>query len=207
MLRYAITDRALYPGDEHEKQAATLRQAAHWAADDIDLIQLREKDLPAADIAALARGLLKAIAAASSATKFLINSRADIALATGAHGVHLTSVPGELTPTQVRTLYARVNLPTPIITVSCHTPDEVHRAHADSVDAILFGPVFEKVIAGQTIIPGQGLDQLRAACTAASPVPVYALGGVTLTNARACTTAGAAGIAGIRVFHHLHHER
>jgi thiamine-phosphate pyrophosphorylase len=201
MLRYAITDRALYPGCEREKQTALLRRAARWAADGIDRIQLREKDLPAADIAALAREILKTIAAASSATKLLINSRADIALATGAPGVHLTSIPGELTPTQVRTLYARVNLPAPIITISCHTLDEVQRAHEDRVDAILFGPVFEKVVAGQTITPGQGLDQLRAACTSASPVPVYALGGVTLTNAHACTDAGAAGIAGIRLFH------
>jgi thiamine-phosphate pyrophosphorylase len=201
MLRYAITDRALYPGGERERQAALVRQAARWAVDGIDRIQLREKDLSASDIAALACGILKAIAAVSSATKLLINSRADIALATGAHGVHLTSVPGELTPTQVRTLYARVNLPAPIITISCHALDEVQRAREDRVDGILFGPVFEKVIAGQTIIPGQGLEQLRAACTSASPVPVYALGGVTLANSHACVDAGAAGIAGIRLFH------
>ena len=48
---------------------------------------------------------------------------------------------------------------------------------------------------------GQGIDQLRTACLAASPIPVYALGGVTLENAAACLDAGAAGIAGIRLFH------
>jgi thiamine-phosphate pyrophosphorylase len=51
------------------------------------------------------------------------------------------------------------------------------------------------------VIPAQGLDQLRAACTVAAPTPVYALGGVTLENAPACVEAGAAGIAGIRLFH------
>ena len=49
-------------------------------------------------------------------------------------------------------------------------------------------------------MPGQGLEQLHAACIAAAPVPVYALGGVTLENAAACIAAGAAGIAGIRLF-------
>jgi len=77
----------------------------------------------------------------------------------------------------------------------------VQRARDNHADTILFAPVFEKNIAGETITPGQGLNQLRAACLAASPIPVYALGGVTLENAPACLDAGAAGIAGIRLFH------
>jgi len=201
MLRYAITSRALYPGDERQQQAALLRQASRWVADGIDLIQLREKDLPAAKIAALAREILQAIAVAASPTRLLLNSRPDIAIATAAHGVHLTAAPDELTPTQVRSVYASANSPAPIITISCHTLEDVRRARANQADAILFAQVFEKIIAGQTITPGQGLNQLRAACLAASPIPVYALGGVTLENAPACLDAGAAGIAGIRLFH------
>jgi thiamine-phosphate pyrophosphorylase len=170
-------------------------------ADGIDLIQLREKDLAPAEVAALAREILKAIELAGSSTKLLINSRADIAIATGAHGVHLTASPGELTPTQVRGLYASANLPAPIISISCHTIEDVKRASNDHAYAILFAPVFEKVIAGQTIAAGSGLDELRTACVAASPIPVYALGGVTLDNAPSCIEAGAAGIAGIRLFH------
>jgi thiamine-phosphate pyrophosphorylase len=201
MLRYAITGRALYPGDELEQHAALLRQASRWVADGIDLIQLREKDLPDDDLAALAREILRIVALASGSTKLLINSRANVAVATGAHGVHLTANPGELTPIEVRSLYASANRPAPIISISCHTLDEVRRARTNQVDAILFAPVFEKIITDQNIIPGQGLDQLRAACLAASPIPVYALGGVTLKNAPACLDAGAAGIAGIRLFH------
>ncbi len=201
MLRYAITSRALYPGNEIQQQAALLRQASRWVADGIDLIQLREKDLPAANIAALAREILQAIAVAGSPTKLLLNSRPDIAIATAAHGVHLTAAPDELTPAQVRSLYAAANRPAPIITLSCHTLEDVRRARANQADAILFAPVFEKIIAGQTITPGQGIDRLRAACRAASPIPVYALGGVTFANAAACLDTGAAGIAGIRLFH------
>jgi thiamine-phosphate pyrophosphorylase len=199
MLRCAITSRALYPGDEFHQQAALVRQASRWAADGIDLIQLREKDLSAAEIAALARQILRAIASAASSTKLLINSRPDIAIATGAHGVHLTSNHDELTPVQVRTLYRSAN--PAVITVSCHTLDDVLRARDNQADAILFAPVFEKIVAGNEITPGQGLELLRAACTAASPVPVYALGGVTQENAPACLAAGAIGIAGIRLFH------
>jgi thiamine-phosphate pyrophosphorylase len=203
MLRYAITSRALYPGDEQEKQVALVRQASRWAADGIDLIQLREKDLPATALAALAHRILQAIAAATSPTRLLINSQPNIAVATGAHGVHLTAAPDELTPAQVRALYASANLSAPIITVSCHTLEEVERAHTSKVDAILFAPVFEKIVAGQIITPGQGLDRLRVACIAAAPIPVYALGGVTLQNARSCLDAGAVGIAGIRLFHNI----
>jgi thiamine-phosphate pyrophosphorylase len=201
MLRYAITGRALYPGDDPQQLAALLHQAFRWVAEGIDFIQLREKDLPASDVAALAREILQTIAAKASPTKVLINSRPDIALATGAHGVHLTAHPDELTVAQVRSLYDSAKRPAPIITISCHTLEEVHRARVNQADAILFAPVFEKIIAGQTITPGQGLDRLRAVCLAASPIPVYALGGVTVENAPACVDAGAAGIAGIRLFH------
>jgi thiamine-phosphate pyrophosphorylase len=201
MLRYAITSRTLYPGNELEQQAALLREASRWVAKGIDIIQLREKDLPGADIAALARKILQTIAAKASPTRVLINSRPDIALATGAHGVHLTAHPNELTIAQVRSLYDSASRTVPVITVSCHSLEEVHRARVDLADAILFAPVFEKIIAGETITPGQGIDRLRAACLAASPIPVYALGGVTLEKAAACLDAGAAGIAGIRLFH------
>lgn len=198
MLRYAITSRALFPGDERQQRAALVEQAARWASAGINFIQLREKDLPAAALAELARNLLKTLA---PSTKLLINSRPDIAIAVTAHGVHLPAAPGELTPEKVRDLFAAAALPPPMITVSCHTLAEVARARDNRVDSILFAPVFEKIVAGGGGGPGRGLDQLRGACTAAAPVPVLALGGVTLENAPACVGAGAAGIAGIRLFH------
>ena len=206
MLRYAITSRALYPGNELQRQTSLLREASRWIAEGIDFIQLRVKDLPAASIAALARQILRMIAAANSPTKLLINSRPDIAIATAAHGVHLTGSADELIAAQIRGLYASAKRPAPIITVSCHTLEDIHRARVHGVDAILFAPVFEKIVDGkdsdgQIVTAGQGLNQLRAACLAASPIPVYALGGVTLENAAACLNAGAAGIAGIRLFH------
>jgi thiamine-phosphate pyrophosphorylase len=200
MFRYAITDRSLFSGNETERQAALLQQTTRWAADGIDVIQLREKDLSAGTLINLARKMLQIIALSKSPSRLLINARLDVAIATQAHGVHLTASPGELTPTQVRSLYLTAGLPPPIVTVSCHTLAEVKRATRTHADAIVFAPVFEKPLPGQITLPGIGLDQLRSACTAARPTPVYALGGITQANTPACLAAGASGIAGIRLF-------
>jgi thiamine-phosphate pyrophosphorylase len=201
MFRYAITSRTLYAGNEPQRQTALVRETSRWAADGVDMIQLREKDLPDHDIASLAHEILEAIAAAGSLTKLLINSRVDVAVGVGAHGVHLTARHGEITPAEVRSLYASAGRGTGIVTVSCHTLDEVTHARNGGADGILFAPVFEKVVEGVIVRPAQGLERLRAACLAAAPTPVYALGGVTLQNAGSCLDAGAAGIAGIRLFH------
>jgi len=203
MLRYAITDRSLLGDNEPTRRESLLQQAAHLASRNIDFLQLREKDLPAAALATLAREILASLRTHKSPTKLLINSRADIALATRADGVHLTSAPGALTPAQIRALYAHADLPTPTISLSCHTLEEVTRAAQsppdNRPDLILFGPVFEKVAAANTL-PGTGLDLLHAAALAAAPIPVLALGGITEQNTPACLAAGAAGIAAIRLF-------
>ncbi len=201
MLRYAITSRALFPGDESAKQAELLRQAFHWVRDGFDYIQLREKDLSADALAILASEILEAISATSTPTRLLINSRADVAVATGAHGVHLPAAPDALTPAEVRGLYASAKLPAPIVSVSCHTLFEVERARANQADLILFAPVFEKQLVSGQHLEGQGAGRLREACAMASPIPVFALGGVTRQNAAACIAAGASGVAGIRLFH------
>ena len=231
MLRYAITGRLRFAADEPARQAALLVQAARLAADGIDFIQLREKDLSAAALASLARRLLATLRADPThpAPRLLINSRADIAVATCADGVHLTSAPGSLTPAEVRTLYVTASLPAPIVSLSCHTLAEVARAASFAPDErptlILFGPVFEKVVAenvvaeeavdmngaaedrvleksaaSRKISMGVGLDLLRATCLTAAPIPVLALGGVTHTTTAATLAAGAAGVAAIRLF-------
>jgi len=208
MLRYAITDRARFTAesgqDEPARQAALIAQAARLAAEDIDFLQLRERDLSAAALASLARNLLATLRAHNPAPRLLINSRADIAIATCADGVHLTSSPNELTPAQIRTLYAAACLPEPVISLACHTLAEVARAASSAPNErptlILFGPVFEKVVAEKVVAAGTGLDLLRAACVAAAPIPVLALGGITPANTDSCLGAGATGIAAIRLF-------
>jgi thiamine-phosphate pyrophosphorylase len=211
MLRYAITDRVRLAAEsaqqaEPARQAALLAQAERLAAEGIDFLQLRERDLSAADLASLARNLLATLRAHNPATRLLVNSRADVAIATHADGVHMTSSPNELTPAQVRALYAAAALPDPIISLSCHTLADVARAASSAPDErptlILFGPVFEKVVGNKLVTAGAGLDLLRAACAAAAPIPVLALGGITRANTDICLDAGAAGVAAIRLFLH-----
>lgn len=175
--------------------------AGRWVQAGIDFIQLREKRMNAVELIGLARAILEEVAAFPHAgTQLLINGRADVAIAAGAAGVHLTSHPEELTPGQVRTVFASAGRPAPVIGVSCHTLEEVRRAHEAQVNFILFGPVFEKRVARQLIQDGSGLQALAFACQAAAGTPVLALGGVTLENTAACLAAGAAGIAAIRLF-------
>jgi thiamine monophosphate synthase len=72
---------------------------------------------------------------------------------------------------------------------------------AHGADFAVLAPIFEK--AGDRSKP-LGVEALRAAAerprAAAQAMPVLALGGVTLQNAAECIRAGAAGVAGIRVF-------
>jgi thiamine-phosphate pyrophosphorylase len=201
MVRYAITT-----GGYGLPQAGTesiLKQVHRLAQAGLEFLQLREKHLPAGELANLAREILAILASYPTSTRLLINARADVALAIGAHGVHLTSTPGSLTPTQIRTLYRTHGLPAPTISKACHTRAEVTAAFCDPPDLILFSPVFGKTLhlaEGRHDLPGTGLEELATACALAHPIPVLALGGVTELNKQSCLHAGAAGIAGIRLF-------
>jgi thiamine-phosphate pyrophosphorylase len=164
----------------------------------VDFIQLRDKTADGDCLAACAKRLLAELQ--GSSTRLLVNSRADVAMAAGAHGVHLTSFPGTLAPSQVRGLYQSAGLAVPFVSVSCHTLADVERARDGGADMILFGPVFEKRVRGTKTSAGIGLDALRDACAAAGTLRVLALGGITNENAGACMEAGAAGVAAIRLF-------
>ena len=178
---------------------AVLEHVRRWSHEGVDYVQLREKQLAAGELVKLAVAMLEVLRE-SGKTKLLVNGQPDVAVAAGADGVHLTATEGELTPSQVRDVFRMAGAGRPVISVSCHTLDEVGRAVADGVDFILFGPVFEKRVEGEMVGKGVGLETLREACAAADAVPVLALGGVTWPRAELCIEAGAAGVAGIRLF-------
>jgi thiamine-phosphate pyrophosphorylase len=195
LLLLYITDRKQFRGDENARQRALLAKIAEAAFCGVDFIQLREKDLPTRDLETLARAARLGTENREPPTALLINSRSDVALACGADGVHLPA--DDLSPSDVRRIWAKAGHTTrPLITVSCHSADEVARAASDGADFALFAPVFEKKDAPH--VSPAGFDQLREACR--QKIPVLALGGITLENARACLDAGAAGIAAIRLF-------
>jgi thiamine-phosphate pyrophosphorylase len=200
-LLYYITDRRQFPGDSHEQERRLLAKITECAAAGVDYIQLREKDLSTRRLEELANQAMAALG--GSRTKLLVNSRTDVALACCAHGVHM---PGnDLPASEVRAIFSlatqsRANVAAPVIGVSVHSQADAVHAEAHGADFAVFGPVFEK---DNTANP-EGLNQLRQICSraqaSASAMPIFALGGVSPQNAQLCLQAGAAGIAGIRLF-------
>lgn len=177
MKRYYITDRKAVGG--FRPLLETIRDQMYLG---IDFIQIREKDISARELFEFTLAVLEVRDTEIPKAlhpKIFINSRSDIAWATGADGVHLPS------SAPVQTLDRL------LVFRSCHTLAEVQEAQADFVT---FGPVFDTPGKGEAV----GLDTLRKACLLGKVV--FALGGVTWDNAAACMEAGAKGIAGIRLF-------
>jgi thiamine-phosphate pyrophosphorylase len=203
-LLYYITGRNEFSGYENVRRRAVLAKIAEAARAGVEYIQLREKDLSTREIEKLAREAVAAIRENSAATRLIVNSRTDIALAVGANGVHLRS--DDVAPREARRI-VEVSERRPISTdhflvaASCHSAEDVLRAESEGADFAVFAPVFEKKDAPshlKTNRPPAGIAALREACRA--KVPVLALGGVTVANAASCLDAGAAGMAGIRLF-------
>jgi thiamine-phosphate pyrophosphorylase len=172
MKRYCITD--------------SLEVATRAAADGVEMIQIRAKELSARALS----DLVGRVRRAAQRSQILVNTRTDIALACGAHGVHLPA--GSMTPDTIR----RITPAGFLIGVSCHSIEELRAAEHEGADFAVYGPVFPSRTKSLTPI---GLDAFRRA-VATVQLPVYALGGVTRENAAACIAAGASGIAGISLF-------
>jgi thiamine-phosphate pyrophosphorylase len=156
----------------------------------IDLIQIREKELTDRvlfDLCLAAKRLTK-----NTATRLLVNDRADIACAGDADGVHLTT--RSLQPAVVRATFGEELL----IGVSTHSVGEIEKARTGGADFAVFGPVFQTESKRKYGAP-VGTEQLRVATTEARGLPVLALGGISLDNAAECFSAGASGVAAINL--------
>lgn len=156
----------------------------------VDLIQLREKDLATRDLVELATTAVKACR--GSETRIVINDRLDVAMALGAHGVHLggQSVPIEAVRRHVGKDF--------LIGASCHSLGQAIEAEEGGSDYLLLGPVFDTP-SKRRYGPPLGLGKLSEV-THRIKIPVLALGGIRVERVRACLDAGAAGIAAIRLF-------
>jgi thiamine-phosphate pyrophosphorylase len=186
-----VTDRHRLSGDDvaFAKARGRLVDQAKWAIkSSVDLIQVRERDLEAADLAALVGDFVRL--SRRSGTRVVVNDRLDVALACGADGVHLRhdSVRAEA----VRTMAP----PGFLVGRSVHGVAEAE--DAGPVDYLIAGTVFptpSKSLAS----PVLGLGGL-AAIVQAVAVPVLAIGGITRERLDEVAAIGAAGVAGIGLF-------
>jgi thiamine-phosphate pyrophosphorylase len=157
----------------------------------IDLVQLREKRLPARVMFELTRQVVSLTR--GSATRVLINDRADIAAAAGADGVHLTAQ--SIDAATIRRTFGSELL----IGVSTHSVDEAKTAKQAGADFVVFGPVFDTASKREYGAP-VGVETLSVVIDELGDFPLLALGGITIDNLPGCLDAGARGIAGISLF-------
>lgn len=177
-----VTNRALLPAG---RDVAAL--AAEAVAAGVDVVQVREKDLPDRALGRLLAQLAAVVA--GSATRLVVNGRADLAELSGASGVQL---PEEGAPTAG----VRRAFPDLAIGASCHSVDAALRAADAGADWIVLGPVFTTPGKEQRAL---GLSVLAEAAGRLS-IPVHAVGGMRPENARQAADAGARGILAIRAF-------
>lgn len=183
-LFYYITDRKQLAGISLIK---CIQRAVDWGA---DFVQIREKDLPDRQLFDLASRAV--LLSRGTKCNILVNGRADIALATGAHGVHLPSA--GLKASEIRGWLPGDFL----VGVSVHTEDEIANACTQKADYALLGHVFPTE-SKRDYGPSLGLDFLRNVCSKVS-LPILALGGMRPELIDSVLEAGSAGVAGISLF-------
>lgn len=152
----------------------------------VSLIQIREKHLTAPLLCELTESAVSVTR--SSSTKVLVNDRADIAMACGADGVHLTSnsIPVNVIRSMVPADF--------LVGISSHSLDDAMAAAQDGADFAVLAPVFDTPGKGEPL----GIDMLAEVCRATQPFPILALGGTNERNLAEVLRAGASGFAAIR---------
>lgn len=178
LLLYAVTDRA-WTGHRTllEQVEAALRGGA-------TMVQLREKTLDEA--AFLREAVEMARCCKAHGVPFIVNDNVDVALQSGADGVHLGQ--GDQAPREVR---RRVGEDF-IIGVSAHTQAEAVEAQRNGADYLGVGAVFGT--ATKRDVTAMSYDRLKAIC-AAVDIPVVAIGGITKDNVTRLSGSGVDGVA------------
>jgi thiamine-phosphate pyrophosphorylase len=146
-----------------EQRRALVDQARAAAEAGVELFQVRERDLFDRDLLETVQPIVRA--AEGSRLRVLVNDRPDVAIAAGAHGVHLR---GDGIPVNdARTLLFNL-----IVGRSVHDVDEARHAAAAAASFVLFGTVF----ATASKAPGHPIAGIAAlgAVVRACPAPVLA---------------------------------
>ena len=185
-LIYLITKGDATAENFIEKKKEILKIIKNAALAKASLIQIREKLLSAKLVFELASEAAKIVE--NHETRLLINDRADIALAAGCDGAHLTE---NSLPVNVVRRDFPANF---IVGASTHALETAVRAKNDGANFVTFSPIFAVPQKG----PAQGLEKLREVCKRLKTFPVIALGGIDETNYKDVLESGASGFAAIR---------
>jgi len=157
------------------------------AAGGVDVVQLREKDLPDEDLASVAHAAR--ILCDVLGVVFVVNDRPHVALEVGAHGVHVGQE--DMPPERVRELVGEQML----IGLSTHAPGEVAAADPSLIDYIGVGPVHETPTKPGR--PAVGTELVRYAAAHAR-LPFFAIGGLDAGNVGEVLDAGASRVCVLR---------
>jgi len=189
---YLVTSRRLLSPDARTVNDEVARLEG-WLEEAItagvDVIQVREPDLPGSVLHRLVSALAAKVSGAHVA--IVVNDRADVAVTSGADGVHLR---GDGPPVPL----VRALAPRPGWIVGRSVHDATDAMRHGMADYLLFGTVFPSA-SKPAGAPVAGIEALQRAA-AATATPVMAIGGITPERAAACVRAGAAGVAAIAVF-------
>lgn len=186
-----VTDRARLVANRDPSAALDrlVRQVGRAARAGVDLVQLREADLDDRALVGLTERCLDAVS--GTQTRIILNDRLDVAVAAGAHGVHLKaeSMPGDrarrLAPDEF------------LIGRSVHSVEEAAEAASEAPDYLILGTIFES--GSKPGLAPLGIGALGQAVKAVL-IPILAIGGVTASGAAEVARCGAAGIAAISLF-------
>jgi thiamine-phosphate pyrophosphorylase len=189
-----VTDRRGFGDAAEAREKLLLAKIERAAKAGVDWIQIREKDLSGKQLAELAAGAVRSAAGASA---ILVNDRMDVACVVKASGVHLGER-GLPVSEASRFVHERLAGKDFLVGASVHSLEGAQKAEQDGANYVIFGPVYETPSKAGLGAP-QGRESLRQVC-AGLKIPVLAIGGITLENARDCMEAGASGIAAIRLF-------
>ena len=150
------------------------------------MVQIRAKNLASGPLFDLCNSIV-ALAVSSNAM-VIVNDRADLARMSGATGVHVGQ--DDLPPVHARRLVGSEA----VIGLSTHTVPQVQAALREPITYIAVGPVFG-TSTKDTGYDNVGLEFVSAAARQSGGVPVVAIGGITLANARSVIDAGATAVA------------
>jgi thiamine-phosphate pyrophosphorylase len=149
------------------------------------LIQVRAKAMAGSALLDVAAEIVTRAHAVGA--RVVVNDRADIAVLSGADGVHVGQ--DDLRPAQVRVLVG----PAAIVGLSTHTSEQVDEGCGQAVSYVAIGPVFGTATKQTGYEPiGLGRVADAAARTAARGLPLVAIGGITLDTVVGVIEAGAA---------------